>query len=395
MVKLCNSRTFLAAIPKYFIFMVTKKKVVTLSANTSWYLYNFRKSTIDRFIKDGYEVFCIAPKDAHTKKLKDLGCNWFDLKMNNQGHNPFKDLVIIFRLFYIYTKLKPVVAFHFTVKNNIYGTWASFFSNTPAVNNISGLGTAFIKKGFLSFIVKILYRLSQPMAKRVYSQNIEDFNLLANKKLISRKKLFLLPGSGVDINKFKPNFNSKKVNTFRFLFVGRILADKGIYELIHAIENINKNEIQCQLWICGFKNSKNISAINDDQIKNWQNIPGVTWIEPNDEIEKIMKDVNCIVLPSYREGMPRSLLEAGAIGLPSITTDVPGCRNIIQDNINGFICEARNSKSLELAMLRMLNTPNEDIIRMGKAARNIVENRFDEKIVIDAYADVLSSFADN
>ena len=145
--------------------MVIKEKVVTLSANTSWYLYNFRKSTISRFIKDGYEVFCIAPKDEHTEKLKDLGCNWLDLKMNNQGHNPFRDLTIIFRLFNIYTKLKPVVAFHFTVKNNIYGTWASFLSNTPAVNNISGLGTAFIKKGLLSFIVKILYKLSQPIAK--------------------------------------------------------------------------------------------------------------------------------------------------------------------------------------------------------------------------------------
>ena len=375
--------------------MVTKEKVVTLSANTSWYLYNFRKSTISRFIKDGYEVFCIAPKDEHTEKLKDLGCNWLDLKMNNQGHNPFKDLIIIFRLFNIYTKLKPVVAFHFTVKNNIYGTWASFLSNTPAVNNISGLGTAFIKKGLLSFIVKILYKLSQPIAKRVYCQNTEDFDLLVNKKLIPRKKLFLLPGSGVDINKFKPNFYSKEYNTFRFLFVGRILADKGIYELIHAIENINKHKIQCELWICGFKNSNNSSAINDDQIKNWQNIPGVIWIEPNDEIEKIMKDVNCVVLPSYREGMPRSLLEAGATGLPSITTDVPGCRNIIQDNVNGFICEARNSKSLELAMLRMLNSSDEDIIRMGKTARNIVENRFDEKIVIEAYVDALSSFVDN
>jgi glycosyltransferase involved in cell wall biosynthesis len=108
-----------------------------------------------------------------------------------------------------------------------------------------------------------------------------------------------------------------------------------------------------------------------------------------------MNDVNCVVLPSYREGMPRSLLEAGAMGLPSVTTDVPGCRNIIQDNVNGFICEARNSKSLELAMLRMLNTRNEDIMRMGKTARKIVENSFDEKIVVDAYSDALSFFADN
>ena len=123
-----------------------------------------------------------------------------------------------------------------------------------------------------------------------------------------------------------------------------------------------------------------------------ENIPGVSWIKPNDEIENVMKDANCVVLPSYREGMPRSLLEAGAMVLPSITTDVPGCRNIIQDNINGFICEAKNSKSLESAMLKMINTPSEDILKMGKAARNIVENSFDEQIVIKEYLNSLKSF---
>lgn len=372
--------------------MVAKRNVVTLSANTSWYLYNFRKSTIISFQKIGYEVFCIAPKDEYTEKLKSLGCNCLDLKMDNKGNNPFKDLLIVFRFFKIYAKLAPVVAFHFTVKNNIYGTWASFLSRTPAINNISGLGTAFIKKGPISLIVKILYRLSQPIAKKVYCQNIEDFNFLVDNKLVARKKLFVLPGSGVDLNKFKPRKLINKNKIFRFLFVGRILADKGINELISAVENINMHKIQCHLWICGFKNSNNVSAINDDQIEYWKNIPGVSWIKPNDEIENVMKDANCVVLPSYREGMPRSLLEAGAMGLPSITTDVPGCRNIIQDNINGFICEAKNSKSLESAMLKMINTPSEDILKMGKAARNIVENSFDEQIVIKEYLNSLKSF---
>ena len=375
--------------------MVNKMKIITLSANTSWYLYNFRKSTITRFIKEGYKVICISPKDEHTNNLINLGCEWFNLKMNNKGSNPFSDIKIIFRLLFLYIKFKPVASFHFTIKNNIYGTWAAFISNTPAINNISGLGTAFIRKGLTSSIVRMLYRSSQPFAKRIYCQNEEDYNLLIKKNLIPENKLYLLPGSGVDIKRFKPYLSVNDDRLFRFLYVGRLLADKGLFELIEAMENINLEKPKCSLWICGFTNSDNISAISERDIKNWKSIPNIKWIKPNNEIENVMKNVDCVVLPSYREGMPRSLLEAGAMGLPSVTTDVPGCRNIIQSGVNGFLCEAKNRKSLELAMLKMLNMSQKDILRMGNTARNIVVKKFDEKIVIDTAMDALKSVENN
>ena len=373
--------------------MVKSKKItVSLSANTSWYLYNFRKSTIKTFLNMNYEVVCISPKDEFTTDLENLGCKCINLKMNNKGTNPFKDIFIICRLFYLYRKYKPKAAFHFTIKNNIYGTWAAFISNTPSINNISGLGTAFIREGLISKIVRLLYKCSQPFANRVYCQNPEDYNLLIDKKLVNKDKLFLLPGSGVDLNRFNPNLVKCSANDkFTFLYVGRILADKGIFELIDAYKNLQIKKLNCELWICGILNTENISSISKIQIEDWKDVIGIRWLNPRKDIENVYKQVDCVVLPSYREGMPKTLLEAGSMGLPSVATNVPGCRNIIQDNVNGFLCRAKDARDLEQSMTKVLNLSRHDYEKMSINARNIVENSFDEKIVIDSALDDLDS----
>ena len=312
--------------------------------------------------------------------------------MNNKGTNPFKDILIVFRLFFIYLKYKPIAAFHFTIKNNIYGTWAAFFSNTPAINNISGLGTAFITTGMISKIVRLLYKCSQPFAYRVFCQNQEDLEFLIDKKLIKKDKLYLLPGSGVDLKRFHPNLVKNNANDkFTFLYVGRLLADKGMFELIDAFKNLRAKKNNCQLWICGLLNADNVSSISKSQIKEWKSIIGIEFIEPRRDIENVYKKVDCVVLPSYREGMPKTLLEAGSMGLPSVATNVPGCRNIIQDNVNGFLCRVKDAKDLEEAMRKILNLSKDEIKEMGNNARNIVKNNFDEKIVIDSALDALDS----
>jgi len=367
-------------------------KTVIISANTSRYLLNYRRNTILKFIENGFHVICISSKDDCTDALKDIGCQWLNLKINSKGNNPFTDMRVFFRLFYIYLKYQPKASFHFNIKYNIYGTWAAFFSNTPAINNVSGLGTAFIHKNFISSIVKILYKLSQPLAYRVYCQNEEDFNLLIREKLVPRHKLFLLPGSGVDIKRFKPSLQLEKEDIFTFLYAGRMLADKGLYELIDVMIKINKDKIIANLWICAITNNDNLSAIPQEDIEKWKSIPGIVWLEPNNNnIEHVMKHVSCIVLPSYREGLSKTLLEGGAMGLPCIATDVPGCKDVIQDNKSGFLCKARDSKSLELAMLKVIDLSQKDLLDMGGRARKIIEEKFDEKIVIDAALEALNS----
>ncbi|NQX88250.1 MAG: glycosyltransferase family 4 protein [Halioglobus sp.] len=369
-------------------------KTVTLSANTSWYLFNFRASTIRRLIRDGYHVVCLSPFDNYSDKLvHQLGAKWLPLPMDNMGNNPAKDLSLVFRLWRYYQRLQPVAALHFTIKNNIYGTWAAKLARVPAVNNISGLGTAFIRSGMVLAIVRLLYKSSQPLAFRVFCQNQEDFSQLVNSRLVARGRLELLPGSGVDLVRFHPSLRREQIGPLRFLYAGRMLRDKGINELIDAVNAINANGLQCKLWLCGFSDVENVSSISQRTLACWSKTPGIEWLGPSDSIEEIYSQVDCVVLPSYREGMPKSLLEAGAMGLPVITTNVPGCRSVVEDGVNGLLCEARNSSALRQAMQRMLEMTREERQNMGKEGRLLIARKYDEQRVVEATIDAVAAAA--
>lgn len=364
-----------------------QKKIITLSSNTSWYLFNFRRSTIEEFIKIGFQVICICPEDSFSQKLESLGCKIIAIKMDNKGTNPLRDIFIFLKLFSIYKKYKPIAALHFTIKNNIYGTWAASLLKIPSINHITGLGTAFLKKNLTFLIVKALYKTSQPQAYKVFCQNNDDYLFLINQKLIKKDKLFLLPGSGVNLERFHPSLKAgsiKKTKKFTLLFSGRMIADKGLFELIDALKQINLNEIKCNLWLQGFVDTKNISSISESQILIWSKFKWLEWMGSTDKIEDVMSIVDGIVLPSYREGMPRTLLEACAMELPVVTTNVPGCNEVIEDGINGFLCEPKNPASLMSALEKLIEMSPDDRLQMGKRGRLKVEKEFDEKFVIKA-----------
>jgi glycosyltransferase involved in cell wall biosynthesis len=364
-------------------------KTVTLSSNTSWYLYNFRASTIRALLGRGFRVVCLSPEDEYSGKLVAIGCEWIALPMDNKGSNVANDARLVMRLAGHYRTLKPVAAFHFTIKNNIYGTWAATLNGIPAVNNVSGLGTAFIHKGLVSTMVRLLYRMSQPLAHRVFCQNEEDFQLLSESRLVPPERLGVLPGSGVDLQRFHPGLRSPSPGVFRFLYAGRMLADKGLHELLEAVSAINGEGVRCELWLCGFAGVENVSAISPELLEAWSARAGVRWLGPSERIEQVYSQADCVVLPSYREGMPRSLLEAGAMGLPVVATNVPGCRNIVTDGYNGLLCEAKSSESLRKALEAMLALSPEARRRMGAAGRRQVEQAYDEQLVVKAALDVL------
>lgn len=369
-------------------------RTVTLSSNTSWYLYNFRASTIRRFIADGYRVVCLSPEDNYSQKLiEHLQCEWMPLSIDNKGSNPLRDASLILRFWNYYRRLKPVAALHFTIKNNIYGTWAARSLGVPAINNVSGLGTAFIRSGLVPAIVRLLYKASQPFAHRVFCQNEEDYAQLVDSGLVARKRLQLLPGSGVDLQRFHPALHQKHSGPFRFLYAGRMLADKGLHELIAAVRAINANGVHCSLWLSGFADVENVSAISCRQLDAWAQSPGIEWLGPSDSMEQVYAAVDCVVLPSYREGMPRSLLEAGAMGLPVVTTNVPGCRSIVEDGFNGLLCEPRNSESLQRALLKMLQMTQAERAAMGENGRSLVARMYDEQLVVEAAVRAVQSAA--
>ena len=363
---------------------------ICFSANTSWYLYNFRRDTIIELIKRGYRVFCIAPEDEYSQRLADeFGVTFIPLAMDNSGNNPLKDLRTAWRFFQIYRLYKPTVVFHFTIKNNIYGTLAAKALGIPAVNNVSGLGTAFIHSGWVGRIVRGLYKISQPFAFRVFCQNGEDQALLIKHGLVRADRLKLLPGSGVDLKRFKPVEQPTASDHFRFLYVGRMLGDKGLRELVTAFAMVKKQGIKAKLQLVGFADAKNKSAITRQELCRWQEQHGVEWLGSSDTIEDVLARVDCVVLPSYREGLPRSLLEACAMALPVIATDVPGCRSVVSHNKNGILCQVKDPASLAEAMVTMARLPGQVREEMGRCGRSLVSKYFSQTLVVQAYLDVV------
>lgn len=368
-----------------------KKVTVTLSANTSWYLFNFRASTIRALVAAGHRVVCMSPHDDYGPRLASLGCEWQPLLMDNAGTHLGRDLALLGRFVRHYSQLRPAVAFHFTIKNNVYGTWAARALGVPAVNNVSGLGTAFIRPGPVAAVVRTLYRLSQPLAYRVFCQNAEDFDLLRQRQLVPSNRLQLLPGSGVDLQRFHPRLRVRRAAgaPLRLLYAGRMLADKGLHELMEAVGLINAHGVLCELSLCGFAGAENVSAIGEQQLQNWAQRPGVRWLGPSDDMPSVYAHADAVVLPSYREGMPRSLLEAAAMGLPAVATDVPGCRHIITHGVNGLLCQARSVDALHSALEQMLAMSDVERHALGAAGRARVEAEFDEQLVVKAVLDVV------
>ncbi|MDC0992152.1 glycosyltransferase family 4 protein [Gammaproteobacteria bacterium] len=370
--------------------------VVTLSANTSWYLYNFRKNTIISLIENGYKVVCICPNDSYSEKLLSLGCDIQEININSSGSNPFSDMKLIFNILLIYKRLNPLAVFHFTIKNNVYGTIAASLLGIKSINNISGLGSSFIHNNFKSNVAKFLYKKVLPFSYIVHVQNEDDKKLLEAIIPSIKKSIRLIPGSGVDVNRFSPDLKESKSSNsqiFKFLFAGRFISDKGLYEIIDSITVINSNEIKCEFWLIGFQDKSNISSINPSVINQWKSVPGLKIFEPTDELEKFLAQVDCFVLPSYREGMPKSILEACSMSLPVICSNVPGCRNIVSENFNGFLCEPKNSDSLRLAMEKMMHTTSENRKILGKNGRERVLKYFDEKILIKEAISIVNDLA--
>ena len=366
---------------------------VAVSANTSWYLYNFRASSLRALLDAGYRVICLTPADAYSERLqRELGCEWLPLPMDNQGSNPLRDAALTLRLWRYYRRLRPDAACHFTIKNNVYGTWAARTLNIPSINTVPGLGTSFSRRGLVPWIARQLYRASQRFATQVFCQNRHDLRDLVDFRLVPVDKLTLIPGSGVDTQRFQPAWSGDAdARPFRFMFAGRMLYDKGLAELRQAMEMLRDEQRDCELWLCGFADAKSASAMREAELQDWARTPGVHWLGPHDDMERLYHQVDCVVLPTYyREGVPRSLLEAAACGLPVISTAMPGCDELVEDGVTGLLCQPRDPASLARAMTTMLELAPTERRRMGQAGRDRVSADYDEARVVSATLDAIA-----
>lgn len=365
-------------------------KKVIITSNTSWYLYNFRKNTILSLIDVGYHVVAIAPQDEYSKKISDLGCDFINIDIDQGGTNPVKDVKTFFNFFKSYSTVKPSVVLNFTPKNNIYSTLAAKLCHAKVINNIAGLGMVFINESFASKLARFLYKVSQHKADKVFFQNEDDRKLFLDNKLVDESITDRLPGSGVDLTRFtlQPAADDGVV---RFLLIARMLYDKGIGHYVEAARILKaKYGGSVEFQLLGFVGVNNPSAITEAEMQAWVDEGIVNYLGVSDSIEENIAKVDCMVLPSfYREGVPKSLLEAGAMGKPIVTTDNVGCRETVDDGVNGYLCELRSTESLTAKLELMIQMPHEQRLEMGRQSRLKIEREFDEQIVINKYLDAI------
>lgn len=363
---------------------------IIISANTSWYIYNFRKSLILSLQNLNYKIYTLAPVDEYTEKLIKLGCNHEEIKINNMSVNPFTEIFVIVKYYKVFKKIKPCAILNFTPKPNIYGSIAARLCKIPCINNITGLGTAFIDNNLLSKIVEMLYKVSQKNVYRIFFQNKDDMSLFVNLGIVKNEQIDLLPGSGVDLDKFLP-LPQKQYNTINFILIARLIWDKGIGEFIEAAKIVKQKYPFSNFFLLGDIDINNPKAVPEEKIKYWEKQGLLKWYGKTDDVRPFIANCDCVVLPSYREGVPKSLLEAASMGKPIITTNVTGCKEVVDDNITGFLCEVRNPIDLANKMEKIILMSSEERMEMGKKGREKMIMGFNEKIVINKYIDSLKN----
>ena len=366
-------------------------KKVGIVVNSAWGAYNFRLN-LARFIKEsGFEVVFFAPNDGeYSKKIKQE-FDFIHIEFKPDNTNLVDNLKTCYSLFSAYKKNKPDIVLNFTIKPNIYSAIIARLFKISSINNITGLGTVFIRETFITIIVKLLYRISLSCSDKVFFQNSDDHELFVNMGLVANHKCSLIPGSGVDTTKFSPMNSGKDTSVFKFLLIARIIRDKGVFEYIEAAQILQEKFNDIEFLVIGETDVNNRTSMTKKEILKFDHDRVIQYLGKTDNIIEQLAKVDCVVLPSYREGSPRSLMEASSMGVPVIATNVPGCKDIVDHNVTGLLCKVRDSADLANKMEIMVNLSEVDRKKMGDKARAKMINEYDESIVINRYLSAINT----
>ncbi len=358
-----------------------KLKRVCLIANNCFNLYNFRIEIIKKLIDDGFEVYTIANNDDYSEKLINIGCIHYPLNYNIYTYSIFSNLKTLFILYTYILKISPKVIFSFTIKPNIYSLIISIFTfkKIKLIPTISGLGTIYIKNNFKNFLVrKIFYYLLQ-FSYHIFFHNQSDLNLFLKLKY----KSSVIPGSGVNCDKF--TFTSSNFNSKNIVYIGRLIKEKGIEELYLANEILLRKNINYNLFIVGLYDNKNPNSISINLFNQLKNCKNIFMIDFTENVKKYYILSDSVILPSYREGMPRSLLEASAIGRPILGSNVEGINELIKDEHNGFLFDRYNIDAMAKTIEKFLKLKADHKAKIGINARKLVERKYSIDIVVSHY----------
>lgn len=370
--------------------MNTKSLKVLFFANTDWFIFNFLIELAKHLRDRGIEVVMVSPAGVYGEQLERAGFRWIKVSMERRSLNPFEEVQLLWQLIQIYRAEKPDIAHHFTIKCVVYGGLVAHAARTRnVVSAITGLGYVFIAKEFLATILRPIVRTLLKIAingfnRRLILENPDDRQLLLAERLVQEKNIRVIAGLGVNTNRFKPktalNHDSKK--PVKVIFAARLLWDKGLGEFVDAAKMLISENINAEFFIAGVSDPGNPAAISKATLDEWRLLSGITLLGHVSNMATQLETMDIMVLPSYREGLPRSLIEAASAGLPIVTTDVPGCRQVVDDGVNGFLVPVRDRIRLADAMRKLIIDPAL-ITRMGDAGRQKALAEFDERIVFE------------
>ncbi len=351
---------------------------ILILTNADAGLYNFRRELVAKLCEK-HHVYISASKGEYVSRLEEMGCKFLETNFARRGMNPFADLKLLTKYKKMLREVKPDVVLTYTIKPNVYGGMACQRTKTPYLVNVTGLGTAIENGGILGFVTTRLYRMGLKGADCVFFQNAYNRDLFLKKKMV-RKKHILLPGSGVNTDTHCYEEYPAEDGTIRFLFVGRIMKDKGIGELIEAMGRIKEKYPDAELDVLGAYD-EDYSAVMEEAAKEGL----LRYHGRQNNVHDYMKQAHCCVLPSYHEGMSNVMLEASSTGRPVITTRVPGCMETFEEGKTGLGCEAKDVESLVEAMEKFIALSYDEKCRMGLLGRKKMELEFDRRLVTDVY----------
>lgn len=358
---------------------------VLIICNSASGLLDFRGLLIQDLIQRNHCVTAIIPESDKVierlaeRQLKELTCPWLAVPMDRRGVNPFKDIQLLSAYAKILRREKPDLVITYTIKPNIYGGFVCRWLHIPYAVNITGLGTAFQKGGLLNWFVTKLYRTALRKAKVVFFENVENQQLFLERHIVSKKQTCLLHGAGVNLEHFYVQEYPKDSNTIRFLFMGRIMKEKGVEELFVAMKRLLSDGILCSLDILGGMEEDYSAKIQRFEKEGWLHYHGYQR-----EVRPFIARAHCFVLPSWHEGMANTNLECAASGRPVITSDISGCKEAVIETVSGLLCKKQDADSLYQAMKKFIRLPREQKEKMGMAGRKHMEQVFDKHKVVEA-----------
>jgi glycosyltransferase involved in cell wall biosynthesis len=363
---------------------------IIVCANLAWNLVNFRAGLIAALRDRGWRVIAAAPPDpAMEQRLRAMGCEFEPVPIDASGISPWRDLQTIRAFGVLIRKHRPAAWLSWTIKPNTYGSFVAAQHGVPAFPNVSGLGTAFIRRSILTAIAKRLHRTGFRRAPAVLFQNTDDRDLFVGQGLVRPEQVRLLPGSGIDTKHFF-DASGKRPARRNFLMLSRLVADKGVREYVAAAKTIRAQWPDARFRLVGPAEVANRTAISREELDGWIAEGAIEWSEPLDDVRPAIAAADFVVLPSYREGMSRVLLEAAAMGRPCVTADVPGCRDVVSDGVNGYLCAARDANALAGALARAAQADDAEWQAMAKAGRARAITEFSQERVTALYLEALA-----